>query len=151
MGRMRRLPLLSLLVLLAACRGTSPYTRQDLAQVRHAYRTITPIYRHFKRAYAANNLPAMRRWYHREQRACRLVDQIDQRDTIDANTNLFAASTGLDSLCNDIEYAYAGWREAHGLRYNTKLTPGDPATVFVDGDIALLKMPREMRHPAGLA
>lgn len=148
---MRRLPLACLLVLLAACRGTSPYTQQDLAQVERGYRIVPPIYRHFKHAYARNDLPAMTRWYHRERIACRLVDRIDQRDTIDANTNLFAASNGLDALCNDIEYAYAGWRKAHGLHYDTRLTPGDPATVFEDGDIALLKMPLELRHPAALA
>lgn len=139
---------LLILILLAGCTGTQPYTATDLHQVREAYATITPIYNAFKVAYANNNAPAMNRLFARHTRACRLVDTIDSRDTIDSNTNLFEASSYLDSFCNDIESAYSGWRQAHGLSYDKSLPATIPGTYFVDGDYNMTQMARLLRHPA---
>jgi hypothetical protein len=148
---MRRLSFLVLLLALSACRGTQPYTSEDFHQVRQAYATIPPIYRNFKAAYLAGNRAGILREYRREQRACRLVDVIDNRDTIDPNINLFAVSAGLDTLCNDIEYAYTDWAMKHGYPYDRSITPGRPQDVFVDGDASLEKMPKQMEHPKAFA
>lgn len=139
-----------ILILLAGCAGTQPYTATDLRQVREAYATITPIYNAFKIAYAKNDEAAMNRLFAREQRACRLVDTIDNRDSINPNTNLFQASAYLDTFCNDIESAYSGWREAHGLSYDASLPKTLPGTYFLDGDYNMTQMPRLLKQPAGL-
>lgn len=112
---------------------------------------VPPIYRSFKAAYLAQNTAGIRRYYRREQRACHIVDDVDHRDTIDPNVNLFAVSAGLDTLCNDIETAYAQWAKAHGYPYDKSLPPSTPQDVFVDGDASLEKMPDQIKHPAALA
>lgn len=145
---MRRLPLLLLLVAAAACRGTQSYSTTDLHQVQQAYRTIPPLYRAFKAAYYADNGPLIVKDYAQEQKLCRLVDTIDKRDTIDPNTNLFSASAGLDSLCNDIEAAYTGWAIQHHYPYDKSIIPGRSQDAFVDGDSNLKKMPKQMELPS---
>ncbi len=122
----------------------------DLRQVQEAYHTITPIYNAFKVAYAANNEAAIYRLYAREQSACHLVDTIDNRDTISANTDLFQASAYLDTFCNDIETAYNAWRQAHHLSYDANLPKTLPGTYFEDGDYNMTQMPILLRHPAAL-
>jgi hypothetical protein len=145
---MRRLPLLLLLLPAAvACRGTQAYSSTDLQQVRKVYRTVPPIYRAFKAAYFAGNTSLILKEYAREQKACKLVDVIDKRDTIDPNTNLFVASAGLDSLCNDIESAYTGWAIVHHYPHDKSIVPGRAQDAFVDGDTNLEKMPSQMAHP----
>jgi hypothetical protein len=139
-----------ILILLAGCAGTQPYTSTDLRQVRQAYAEITPIYNAFKVAYAKNDQPAMNRLFAREQRVCRLVDTIDNRDSIGPNTNLFQASAYLDSFCNDIESAYSGWRQAHGLSYDKSLPKTIPGTYFLDGDYNMTQMARLLKRPAAL-
>lgn len=145
---MRWLTLLVLLVGLSACGQTQLYTPQDLRQVRQVYATLPPIYRSFRAAYLAGNKEGILRGYREERKACRLVDEIDKRDTIDPNINLFAASAGFDSLCNDIEYAYMDWAKKHGYPYVKALVPVRPQDVFVDGDFNIKKMPKQMQHPA---
>lgn len=145
---MRRAPLLVLLILLTACRGTQAYTPLDLKQVRHAYRQIPPVYRHFKPAYLAGNASLILKYYAREQRVCHQLDAIDQRDTIDPSTNLFEASVGLDTLCNDIESAYTSWAMKHHHPYDKTVPTTTPDVQFLDGDAALVKMPQEMSHPS---
>lgn len=145
----RYLPLLLILLpLIAGCAGTRPYTAKDLRQVNRAYDQLAPIFTQFQAAYNQNNLPAMRRLYAREQRACRLVDTIDKRDSIDPNTNLFTASSYLDSFCNDIETAYASWRKAHHLPYDHAAFLSAPGTYFVDGDYNIVHFHDLMKHPA---
>ena len=146
---MRRiLPALALGLLLTACAGPAPYTQTDLQQVRAVYRTLVPTYASFKSAYLSNNSPEMKSDFRTEQRVCRTVDQIDRRDTISPNVNLFLVSEGLDNLCNSIEYAYATWRHQHHMSYNESLNLGAPADLFVHADASLLLMPSELRHPS---
>ena len=144
---MRLLPFFLLLVAAVGCRGTQAYSSTDLQQVRQAYRIIPPVYRAFKAAYYGGNTRVMLKEYAREKKVCRLVDVVDRRDTIDPNTNLFAASAGLDSLCNDVESAYAGWAIKHHYPYDKSIVPSRPQDAFVDGDANLEKMPAQMEHP----
>jgi hypothetical protein len=137
------------LAVLAGCGVTRPYLSTDLSQVTGAYATIKPIYEGFKAAYDANSATAIAREFAREQRACRLVDDIDNRDTIDPNTNLFSASAALDTYCNDIESAYSGWRKAHGLSYDETLPVTLPNTYFLDGDYDMKQMHLWLSNPAG--
>ena len=149
---MRRvLLLLPLLAVLAACRGTQAYTAEDLAQVKEAYNNIPPIYIAFKRVYYGGDTAGILAEYHKAQAACRVEDAVDKRDTIDPNTNLFAASSGLDSLCNDMDSAYVQWAKQHHYPYDKSIVPGRREDVFVDGDANLLKMPKQMEHPAAFA
>lgn len=147
---LRALIALFALVILAGCAGSQPYESIDLQQVTEAYHTITPIYNAFKVAYAANDERQMNVLYAREQRACRLVDTIDARDTIDPNIDLFQASAYLDTFCNDIETAYNAWRQAHHLSYDANLPSTLPGTYFEDGDYNMTQMPIMLRHPAAL-
>jgi hypothetical protein len=144
----RLLPVLALGFLLAACAGQEPYTQQDLVQVRGVYRTLAPTYRTFRAAYLRNDFRTMRAAFATEQRVCRVVDQIDRRDTISPNVQLFVASEGLDNMCNSIEYAYASWRHDHHLPYNESLQLGAEADLFVRADASLEQMPAELRHPS---
>jgi hypothetical protein len=148
---MRRALLILLLpCLLVGCLGTQPYYSIDVQQVNRAYVTLKPIFLAFRSAYLRRDAAGMAREYAREQRACRLVDTIDHRDTIDSSTNLYVASSYLDSFCNDIETAYSLWRKAHGQSYDKSLPPTLPGTYFLDGDYNLTEFPILMRHPAGL-
>src|SRR5947209_144673 len=103
---MRRLFFLGLLVVLAGCRGTQLYTAQDLTGVKVARATVIPVYLQFKRDYRSNNPIRIQQGYAQEQQACKQVDVIDKRDTIDPNVNLFQASAELDDFCNAVESAY---------------------------------------------
>jgi hypothetical protein len=105
------------------------------------------VYRAFKVAYFAGNTRMILTEYARERKVCKLIDVVDKRDTIDPNTNLFVASAGLDSLCNDIESAYAGWAKLHHYPYDKSIVPSRPEDAFVDGDANLEKMPKQMEHP----
>jgi hypothetical protein len=141
------LPALALGLLLAACGGSQPYTQLDLRQVRTTYAVLAPTYRSFKADYLRGDLPAMTSAFRKEQRACRTVDEIDQRDTISPSVNLFLASEGLDNMCNAIEYAYASWRRDHHLSWDESLNLGPEADLFVNADDSLEHMPRELRYP----
>src|SRR5437588_46403 len=99
---------------LAGCRGTQAYTAEDLSQVRSAYAALHPIYVNFKADYVRADRRGILTYFHREQLACKVVDQVDSRDTIDPNVKLFQASIELDNLCNAIESAYAYWASKHG-------------------------------------
>ncbi len=143
--------LLLLLPLLVACRGTDLYTSRDLAQVKQAYATIKPIYLAFRYAYHHHLTAGIVSNYHREQRACRLVDDINRRDTIDPGTNLFAASDDLDSFCNDIEEAWSYWAPRHGYPYKKSVPASRPTQEFLDGDFNLGKIKAYLRHPSQLS
>jgi hypothetical protein len=146
---MRRfLPALALGFLMTACGGSAPYTQQDLQQVRGVSRVLVPDYRSFKAAFLRNDFRTMKTDFRTEQRVCRTVDDIDNRDTISPNVQLFLASEGLVNLCNSIEYAYATWRHEHHLSYNESLNLGPPADLFVQADASLEQMPAELRHPS---
>lgn len=149
---MRRLLVLPLLLLLTACStSTRPYTSLDLKQVRAAYIVVRPTYVSFKAAYLHGDTAGIVDGFRREQRACRVVDEVDNRDTINPNTNLFQASIGLDDMCNAIEQAYVTWAKAHHYPYNKSIIPGDPEDVFLTSDLDLLKMQAYLRHPAAFA
>ncbi len=139
------------LVLLASCTGTQPYSQTDLNQVKRAYATITPIYDSFKVAFARDDASSMGKIYTQERRACRQVDVIDERDTIDPNVNLFQASAALDSFCNDIENTYNSWRETRGLSYDKNLPAANKGAEFIDGDANMLKMHLWLAHPSALS
>jgi hypothetical protein len=143
--------LLPLLIVLAGCRGTEPYSKQDLAQVNQAYAEIRPIYRAFEKAYFANDTPRILSYYAKEQRACHLVDEIDARDTIDPNVNLYQASFALDVFCNDIESAYAQWAIAHHRPYDKTVVPSLRDEAFKDGDDYMTNMSKWLKSPSHLA
>lgn len=142
------LPALALGILMTACGGSAPYTQLDLQQVRGVSRVLVPTYVSFRAAYLRDGLSTMNADFRAEQRVCRTVDQIDQRDTISPNVQLFLASEALDNLCNSIEYAYATWRRQHHLSYNESLNLGPPADLFVQADASLKQMPAELQHPS---
>lgn len=148
---MRRLSLLALLILLAGCRGTQPYTAQDLSGVKVAQATIVPVYVAFKRSYFRDDVAAVKQTYAQEQRDCKQVDVIDKRDTIDPNVNLFQASAELDDLCNAIESAYVYWARKHGLPYDKTILPGRRQEVFLGSDTDLKTLPKYLRHPSALS
>lgn len=148
---MRRLFLLAVLMGLAGCRGTQAYTSQDLAGVKTAEATIVPVYRQFRRDYRRDNRAQIQRTYAREQEACKQVDVIDKRDTIDPNVDLFQASAELDDFCNAIESAYVYWAKRHGLPYDKTIVPGRRQEVFLGSDADLKTIGKYMRHPAALS
>jgi hypothetical protein len=148
---MRRLIFLALLVALAGCRGTQPYTSADLTGVKTAEATIVPVYRQFKQEYGRDNRAEIQRTYAREQEVCKQVDVIDKRDTIDPNVNLFQASAELDDFCNSIESAYVYWAKRHGLPYDKSIVPGRRQEVFLQADADLLTIGKYLRHPAALS
>jgi hypothetical protein len=145
------LGLVAVLLFAAGCRGTQAYYPVDLKQVRTAYARIAPIYTNFKEVYGRGDTAGIRRDFKKEQAACRLVDVIDRRDTIDPNVQLFQASVELDAMCNAIESAYVWWAQKHGYPYDKSVIGYRPDEVFVGADAGLLKMPGYMRHPSALA
>jgi hypothetical protein len=147
----RYLIVLLLAPVLAACRGTQAYTQQDLTQVKTAYAELRPVYLHFRHAFYASDTQGILRNYHVERRDCRLVDQIDRRDTIDPNVNLFFASAELDNMCNAIESAYVTWAKPHHYPYLRAIVPGIPKEVFGGTDKELKKMRKYFKHPASYA
>lgn len=148
---MRKFLVLPLLLVFAGCRGTQPYTSQDLAQVKQADATIVPIYKQFKRDYRSDNQAAIQQTYALEQQACKQVDVIDKRDTIDPNVNLFQASADLDDFCNAIESAYVYWAKRHGLAYDKSIIPGRRQEVFLGSDTDLKTIGKYIRNPAALS
>ncbi len=148
---MRRLYFVGLLVLLAGCRGTQPYTTQDLKGVTVAQATVIPVYLQFKQDYQSNDPARIEQGYAQEQQACKQVDVIDKRDTIDPNVNLFQASAELDDFCNAIESAYAYWAKKHRLPYDKLIVPGRHQEVFLQSDADLLTFQKYLRHPAALS
>lgn len=136
---------------------SSPYARRfsplDLRQVRAVYSNLRPIYEQFKVADRSNNSQGLASAFAREQRLCVRVDTIDRRDTIDPNTNLFQASTGLDTLCNTIESIYAGWREQRHLPFDKSISaaPATDPTVFEGADKTIAHMAKWLEHPSTLS
>jgi hypothetical protein len=148
---MRVFVLLTLVVFIAGCRGTQPYTAEDLHQVKAAYADIGPLYAGFKKAFAQGDAAGILHGYAQEQSDCRLVDEIDKRDTIDPNTNLFMASAGLDWMCDSIEEAYTYWAKRHGYPYDKHLTTDRPQDIFTGTDKSYVLMNDWLRHPSSLA
>jgi hypothetical protein len=148
---MRKLWLIVIVLFLAGCQGTQAYTKEDLVQVRQAAATIKPIYLQFRHDYFADDTPAVLRDYAQEQRACKLVDLIDKRDTIDPNVDLFQASAELDDLCNAIESAYVYWAKKHGYPYDKTVVPGRKQEVFLGSDADLKTLPKYLRTPRALS
>lgn len=147
---MRTVFLVLALFALAACAGSQPYSKRDLSQVHQAYGEIVPIYLSFKQAYMSNDTPGVLRAFHREQQACRLVDVVDKRDTIDPNVQLFQASAALDNLCNDIEGIYVVWAKKHRYPYDKGIQPAFVEDAFKDGDLNVKKLPKYLKHPSDL-
>jgi len=146
---MRWMLLVLLGLFLAGCASTNVYSSNDLRQVNQGYHELLPIYKGFKSAFRKNDGSGIRYWHQREHQPCyHLVDEIDKRDTIDSNVKLFHASATLDSWCDDIEYAYAGWAKRHHLPYDHSLSPGRPQDAFIDGDFNLKIIPGDLRHPS---
>jgi hypothetical protein len=137
--------------LLVGCGLPPPFTKQDLQQVRQGYATILPLYNDFKTAYFQENTQRILSDYQQEQKDCRLVDEIDNRDTIDPNTNLFQASAGLDDMCNWIEEAYAGWAKPLGYPYPKDVIPSPRTYAFTNTAETLAKIPKYLQHPAALS
>ena len=147
----RLLLFLSPLIILAGCASSSPYTAQDLQQVKSTYDVLVPLYRQFRTAYLRRDDQGIVKGYRQEQQVCRTVDSIDQRDTIDPNTNLFQVSAGLDNLCNDIESVYAAWQKEHHRPYPKDIVPAFLSEAFQGSDLQLEKMQKQLRHPAALS
>ncbi len=144
---MRKLLLMGLVVL-AGCQGTQAYLPQDLTGVKVAEATVIPLYKQFKVVYKHHDVPGMKKTYAQEQQACKQVDVIDKRDTIDPNVNLFQASAFLDNFCNAIESGYAFWEKSQGLPYDKDLTTGLQREIFISPDSDLKTIGKLMRHPA---
>lgn len=149
---MRFAILLVLAVALAGCNFTSPpYTQADITQVNEAYHMLHSNYLDFKKAYWSHNDPLLRTSYHRVEQACRIVDVIDNRDSIDPNVKLFSASAELDNFCNDIEVVHAVWAKDHHYHYQAKLLPDIPEETFLGADKCFATMPDLLAHPDGYA
>jgi hypothetical protein len=147
----RYLILLVLAPVLAACRGTQAYTSLDLTQVRTAYAELRPVYVSFRHAFYARDAQSILGNYHLERRDCRMVDQIDQRDTIDPNVNLFFASAELDNMCNSIESAYVTWAKPHHYPLLKGVPSGIPAEIFGGTDQELKEMKKYLARPSSFA
>jgi hypothetical protein len=143
--------LLAACLLLAGCRGSELYTHQDLVQVRQTYAELLPIYKAFKKAFKANQTAGILRGFRIEHGPCAVVDQIDNRDTIDPNVNLFQASITLDDLCNAIEAGYVEWAMKAHYPYPKRVQPLRPSEVFIGADGDLEKMGKYLRNPSALA
>lgn len=109
---------------------------------------IEPTYVAFRQAYLAKNTADILKYYQREQRQCKLVDQIDSRDTIDPSVALFQASAALDDFCNTIETAYATWAQAHHLPYEKALVSGTPSQIFIGMDLEAVIVPALLKNPS---
>lgn len=140
-----------LLLVLAACRGTQPYSSRDLSQVHRAYASILPAYLGFKQAYTSNNAAAMRRYFAQNEHACKLADSINARDSIDPNVNLFLVTNALDDMCNNVESVYASWELAHHLPYDKTITAARPQDAFLGMAAELQLVPKELKRPAKLS
>jgi malate synthase len=136
--------------MLAACRGSELYTQQDIQQVEQTYKQLHPIYESFKHAYLSNDTAGILQGYRREHAPCAVVDEIDNRDTIDPNIALFQASIALDDLCNAIESAYADWAIRHHRSYPTNIQPLRRSEVFIGAEADLKKINHQLAHPSAL-
>lgn len=136
---------------LAGCRGSDPYTQQDLRQVDQTYAQLHPMYLSFKRAFGAGDTAGILAAFRNEHAPCAVVDQIDNRDTIDPNVALFQASIALDDMCNAIESGYAEWAIQHHKSYPQGIQPLRPEEIFVGADSDLEKINRYLKHPSALA
>jgi hypothetical protein len=145
------LALLGLCLCLSACRGSEIYSQEDLRQVHQVYVQLRPMYVSFKRAFQTNQTAGILQGFRREHAPCAVVDQIDNRDTIDPNVSLFQASIVLDDLCNAIESGYADWAIRHHLSYPSNLIPLRPSELFIGAEADLKKMNSYLRHPSALA
>ena len=135
------------MLLLTACASSQSYTKQDFRQVNHAYSLLLPIYFDFRAAFFRGDFVKMTREFESRRPACKEVDAIDRRDTIDPNTDLFQLSAGLDGLCNDIESVYAAWEKAHHMKYDKSIVPTFLAQAFKGSDRGLRIMAQFQRHP----
>lgn len=133
--------------LLSGCGTPPPYTHQDMMQVTQSFDRLLPVYLSFRDAWFNNNGPVMTHDYALEQRYCTVVDQIDKRDTIDPNINLFAVSAGLDGFCDGIEEYYAAWLKSQHLPYDRQVQPGLTSTGFLNTDLWVAELKQELRHP----
>lgn len=142
--------ILVIALVLSARSASAPYSKQDLTQVDQTFAALVPVYRSFAAAFHSHNGPVMEQDFRAEQRYCKVVDAIDQRDTIDPNTNLFAVSAGLDNFCNGIEEYYAAWRKSQHLSYDHSLKPGDTSHAFVGTEEYITLLTKQIRHPSQL-
>jgi hypothetical protein len=141
----------AVLLLLAGCASNEPYTQRDLHDVRVAYATLTPIVYDFRRAFFSNDTHGVLSSYHQERIACRLVDAINERDTINPNVKLWQASANLDDFCNDIESGFSTYAIAHHLPYDKKVNPSLRYDVMSQSKVDMKKMPDLLAHPADLS
>jgi hypothetical protein len=148
---MRRLGLLSLLLLLAGCRGTQSFTQQDLSDVKQAWNALNPTMQAFRQGYKTGNASTIQGAFRQNEIYCKIVDGVDKRDTIDPNVNLFQASIALDDICNNIESVYVEWEKAHGLPYDTTIVPSRPGDEFLGLDKEMKKVPNYLRNPGSLS
>jgi hypothetical protein len=148
---MRRLTLPLILLVLTGCRGTQPYSSQDLREVKQAYAQLYPNFTAFRHAYFRGQKASIQRYFRRNETMCRLADVIDKRDTIDPNVNLFQASIALDDMCNNVESVYALWAKEHHLRYDKSIVPSRKSEEFFGLDVELAKVPTYLKHPDAFA
>jgi hypothetical protein len=141
----------ALLLVLVGCASNQPYTQQDLHEVRAASATLTPLVYAFRHAFFSDNTPGVLSAYHQERIACRLVDAIDRRDTINPNVKLWQASADLDDYCNDIESGFSTYAIEHHLPYDKKVNPSLRYDVMQQSKLDMKKMPDLLRHPADLS
>jgi hypothetical protein len=148
---MRKTVLLLPLLLLSGCRGSQLYSAQDLRQVRESWSVLQPTYLEFEQAYKRGDTSGILAGFRREQQECRVVDQVDNRDTIDPGVKLFQVSAALDDICNTIESAYVTWAKPHGYPYDKTVQPSRPAEVFIGMDQEFKNIPVLLRHPDSLS
>jgi hypothetical protein len=138
---------IAMLLFLPACASSQEYSHQDLRQVNHAYSLLLPVYLDFRAAFHRGDFAQMTRDFASRRPACKEVDAIDRRDTIDPNTDLFQLSAGLDGMCNDIESVYAAWEKAHHMKFDKSIVLSFLAQAFKGSDRGLRIMAQFQRHP----
>lgn len=136
-----------MMLFLTACASSQPYTQRDLQQVNHAFRVLRPIYLDFRTAFFRGDFAQMTRDFASRRPACKEVDAVDRRDTIDPNTDLFQLSAGMDGMCNDIESVYAAWEKAHHMKYDKSIVLAFLSQAFNGSDRGLRIMAQFQRHP----
>jgi len=136
-----------MMCLLSACGSSQAYSQEDFRQVTQAYSVLLPIYLDFRAAFRHDDFAQMTHDFASRRPACKEVDAVDRRDTIDPNTDLFQLSAGLDGMCNDIESVYAAWRKAHHMTYDKSIVPAFLSQAFNGSDRGLRIMAQFLRHP----
>src|SRR5579864_921931 len=139
------------LAILSGCGASPLYSQQDFHQVMQSYSELRPLYIDFRAAFERRSSAEMSRDYAAEQGDCKLVDRVDQRDTIDPNTNLFLVSALLDNFCNDIESVYAAWQKAHHRPYDKTVIPAVLSEAFIGSDKEIQQITKAVRHPSDLS